>query len=294
MKYYLLNLIMDIKLKILVIFFFIIFFYKYFYFDNKIMTNEKNKEIIIIGDLHGNKDALIAILKNENVIDKDNNWIPNNKLIIQLGDVIDRGTQSLETLLYLKKIQKQAKSGQVIRLIGNHEIMLLQNDFRFINKEYDTPDKIIKIKNIIMDDILTNNILASYSIGNKLLFSHAGFTKDIIKNYELKKNSVIKISNTTNEILKTIVNNLERYNNSQLLSDDGPFWNRKNDTSFPLDILQIIGHTPKNNIYVSKNKNIIYADVGMMVQNKIGYLKIINNKFLVYEGNYNNIYHRLL
>ena len=145
-----------------------------------------------------------------------------------------------------------------------------------------------------MDDILTNNILASYSIGNKLLFSHAGFTNDIIKNYELKKNYVIKISNITNEILKTIVNNLERYNNSELLSDDGPFWNRKNDTSFPLDILQIIGHTPKNNIHVSKNKNIIYADVGMMVQNKIGYLKIINNKFLVYEGNYNNIYHRLL
>ena len=82
MKYYLLNVIMDIKLKILVILFFIILFYKHFYFDNKIMTNEnkimtnqKNKEIIIIGDLHGNRDALIAILKNENVIDK------NNKLI---------------------------------------------------------------------------------------------------------------------------------------------------------------------------------------------------------------------
>ena len=284
---------MDIKLKILVILFFIILFYYNFYFDNKIMKNEKNKKgIIIIGDLHGNKDALIAILKNENVIDRDNNWIPNNKLIIQLGDVIDRGTQSLETLLYLKKIQKQAKSGQVIRLIGNHEIMLLQNDFRFINKEYDTPDKITKIKNIIMDT--TNNILASYSIGNKLLFSHAGFSNEIIKNYKLKKNHVTMISNVTNEILKTIVNNLERYNNSELLSDNGPFWNRKNDISFPLDILQIIGHTPKNNIHISQNKNIIYADVGMMVQNKIGYLKIINNKFVVYEGNYNNIYHRLL
>ena len=145
-----------------------------------------------------------------------------------------------------------------------------------------------------MDDIINNDILASYSIGNKLLLSHAGFTNEIIKNYKLNKISVSIISNITNYILKTIVHNLEKYNNSQLLSDNGPFWNRKNDISFPLDILQIIGHTPKNNIHISKNKNIIYADVGMMVRNKIGYLKIINNKFLVYEGNYNNIYHRLL
>lgn len=75
--------------------------------------------IFAVSDIHGHLDILQETLKNVDLTAKD------NKLIL-LGDYIDRGDKSCETLYFIKEFSERCP-GQVIPLMGNHEIMLLDD-----------------------------------------------------------------------------------------------------------------------------------------------------------------------
>ena len=47
--------------------------------------------IIVIGDIHGDFNALLAALYKSNVIDFGGNWTGGNTIVVQLGDQIDKG-----------------------------------------------------------------------------------------------------------------------------------------------------------------------------------------------------------
>ena len=51
--------------------------------------NIDDKNIIVIGDIHGDKEALVEILQREKIIDQNQDWIDNDKIIVQVGDVVD-------------------------------------------------------------------------------------------------------------------------------------------------------------------------------------------------------------
>ena len=70
--------------------------------------NIDNKNIIVIGDIHGDKEALVEILQKEKIIDQNQEWINNDKIIVQVGDVVDRGPQSLEALELLDIFNQKA------------------------------------------------------------------------------------------------------------------------------------------------------------------------------------------
>ena len=242
--------------------------------------NIPNKEIIAIGDIHGNKESLVNILQHIGIIDKNENVIPkNNFILVQVGDIVDRGPQSLEALELMVKIQQQSQKGNVIRLLGNHEIMLLMNDHRFINTKTDTDDKLRKIKNILILDIFEGNIKTVYNIGD-LVFSHAGITHDYLNKLQLTGKN-IEIEEICAKINKYTIENISKNNINNLYDDDGIFWNRQNPypigKNFPSNYIQIIGHTPKYLINI--NSYIIYIDIGMVFNNNDGYLSINNKKF---------------
>ncbi|MCS7364249.1 MAG: serine/threonine protein phosphatase [archaeon GB-1867-035] len=82
-----------------------------------IEIQDKEKEIIVIGDIHGDLDTLIEIMKREAIIDK----LENKKVyVVFLGDYIDRGVKSFETLMLALKL-KEKYSDHIILLRGNHE-----------------------------------------------------------------------------------------------------------------------------------------------------------------------------
>ena len=304
-----------VLIKILVLFIFIYFLsisYLSIEKSNKIQIKEhfidykteKNniqdsKRIIAIGDIHGNLESLVKILYKTKLINKNGNWIPNsNTILVQVGDVVDRGTHSLESIQYLQKIQKQAKNGQVIRLLGNHEIMLLENDYRFINPYTDTDEKLDIIKNILINDIKKGLIKPSFAFGN-LLFIHAGISRNFLNKLNLKNITAKNVSNSINNITLNILHKKNYLNekevslhNEPLFGPDGPFWIRTSKTydEFPYEkFIQIIGHTPNNGINISPKLGAIYIDIGLTENKKIGYLEITNDGFYSYEGNIRNI-----
>lgn len=82
-----------------------------------IEIRDEGKGILIIGDIHGDLDTLTEILRREKVLEK----LENKKLYtVFLGDYIDRGLKSFETLMLALKIKKKYQSF-IILLRGNHE-----------------------------------------------------------------------------------------------------------------------------------------------------------------------------
>ena len=91
------------------------------------------QRIIAIGDLHGDLDKAQATLQLAGAIDGDNNWIGENLIVVQLGDQIDYWHQDRRVLDFMEDISTKAtaQGGQLINLLGNHEVMNAHLDFRY-------------------------------------------------------------------------------------------------------------------------------------------------------------------
>ncbi len=114
------------------------------------MYNYNNNRIIVIGDIHGDYNIFIELLKLSKVIDNNLNWIGKNTYVIQMGDTLDgKRPDIILDKSYLSKpgeikinnliisLDKQAKfyNGRVISILGNHELYpyYYNNDSKFNN-----------------------------------------------------------------------------------------------------------------------------------------------------------------
>ena len=68
------------------------------------------------------------------LIDEDESWIGGNAHLVQLGDILDRGDGERNCMDLLFKLRKEAREagGQVHILLGNHEVMNVDLDFRYV------------------------------------------------------------------------------------------------------------------------------------------------------------------
>ena len=77
----------------------------------------------IIGDIHGEYDALVALLWHLGY-NKDGRH-PENRTVVFVGDFVDRGHNSTAVL---DLAERWINAGQAVAILGNHEINLLRND----------------------------------------------------------------------------------------------------------------------------------------------------------------------
>jgi hypothetical protein len=91
--------------------------------------------IVAVGDLHGDYDAWAAIARAAGLVDVKGRWAGGPTVLVQMGDVVDRGPDSLKIIRQLMKLQREArgKGGQVIALVGNHEAMNMTRDLRYVH-----------------------------------------------------------------------------------------------------------------------------------------------------------------
>ena len=91
--------------------------------------------VVAVGDLHGDYDAWEAIALAAGLVDARGHWAGGSTVLVQLGDVVDRGPDSLKIIRQLMKLQREArgKGGQVIALVGNHEAMNMTRDLRYVH-----------------------------------------------------------------------------------------------------------------------------------------------------------------
>ena len=91
--------------------------------------------IVAIGDLHGDHDAWRAIARAARIMDQRGRWSGGSTTLVQTGDMVDRGPDSLRIIEDLMRLQRQARrsGGQVVVLTGNHEAMMVTGDLRYVH-----------------------------------------------------------------------------------------------------------------------------------------------------------------
>ena len=79
--------------------------------------------IVAVGDVHGAYDNLVAILETAGLVDGELHWSGGKAHLVQLGDVVDRGSDSRKCMDLLARLEQEAEraGGRVHVLIGNHE-----------------------------------------------------------------------------------------------------------------------------------------------------------------------------
>ncbi|HET7085883.1 MAG TPA: metallophosphoesterase [Rhizomicrobium sp.] len=91
--------------------------------------------IIAVGDLHGDFAAWRDIARAAQLVGTDGAWVGGDSILVQTGDVVDRGPDSLKIVQDLMRLQREASrvKGQVIALVGNHEAMNVTGDLRYVS-----------------------------------------------------------------------------------------------------------------------------------------------------------------
>lgn len=287
------------------------------YLSGNFVCNITNKDtykninrIIVIGDIHGDFTILIKCLRKAKVINSNNRWIGKSTHVVQLGDILDaggRGTQfntkpeeEFQIYKFLNNLDKEARltNGRVHYLIGNHELMNITGDFRYVHKTHLSYTGIEKRKNLFKPGNYIANMLACHAHGilkiNKWYFCHAGLLPIHVTN-----KNITWINQLVKDVLrgKKSIDNINQNEYDLIFSKDSFFWNRfyaNNENKCQilnntLDLLgekdggMVLGHTPHYNITSQCRKKLWFADIGLSkafgndMFNRIQVLEIINN-----------------
>lgn len=90
--------------------------------------------LYVVGDVHGEFDRLFRILRAAGLVDREERWTGGRAHLVLLGDIFDRGPDVTKALWFLYGLQDEAREagGDVHVVLGNHEIMILTGDLRYV------------------------------------------------------------------------------------------------------------------------------------------------------------------
>jgi calcineurin-like phosphoesterase family protein len=102
-----------------------------------VVAAESAQTIIALGDVHGNFDGLCDILKRAGLIDEAHHWSGGQTILVQTGDLLDRGAKERDVLDLMMLLESEAPEvgGQVEILVGNHEVMNIMGDLRYVTPQ---------------------------------------------------------------------------------------------------------------------------------------------------------------
>ena len=190
-------------------------------------------KVFVVGDVHGSYDSLRTILIANNVMDSHNNWTFSDSHLVFIGDLFDKGDKVTEVLWLVYKLWNQSLvyGGKVHVLLGNHELLALNRDYRYLNDKYVylTRGLDIEYSNLFSQFTVLGNFVRSFKVAIKIdsvLFVHAGFSKYFVD----RGISLSEVNQAVNILLNRTQQDLitERTISvfSDAVSDKGPFWYR--------------------------------------------------------------------
>ncbi len=91
--------------------------------------------VVAVGDLHGNHDKLARLLTAAGLVDAELHWSGGDQHLVVAGDFVDRGLDDRQLMDLLRRLETESVTagGRVHALLGNHEVMNLFWDLRYVN-----------------------------------------------------------------------------------------------------------------------------------------------------------------
>ena len=183
----------------------------------------------IVSDIEGNFSAFRKLLQANNVIDANFNWVFGEGHLVLTGDFVDRGIQQNEVLWLIYSLEEKAKAagGYVHFILGNHEIMNLNGDHRYLNTKY------VEAATLLMENFVSlygenaelGRWLRSKNVVEKvgdILFCHGGISA-AVNQMDIP---VSKINKLVRPFLADSTYPFKSVDVNILYSDFGPFWYR--------------------------------------------------------------------
>ncbi len=198
------------------------------------LTNEKTeykgvKNMLVISDIEGNFAALRKLLQGNGVIDENFNWTFGKNHLVFTGDFVDRGGMVMEVLWLIYSLEEKAKAagGYVHFILGNHEIMNMSGDLRYVHERYINHAAMINkpYMQLFGPDAEIGRWLATKNIAERvgdILFTHAGISS-YVNNLQIPLKELNEISRPY------YTDSVYEYKDKRvgvLFSDFGPFWYR--------------------------------------------------------------------
>ena len=138
--------------------------------------------LFVISDFHGEFESMCGLLLNNKIITPEFHWAFGDGRLVINGDMVDRGDKVTEILWLIYRLEEEAQAagGKVHFLLGNHEIMIMQGDLRYINPKYDTVctmlhttyDKLYSNETVLGQWLRSKPIMMKI---NDILFVHGGY-----------------------------------------------------------------------------------------------------------------------
>jgi hypothetical protein len=148
---------------------------------------ETGGKIFVVGDMHGEYSRTADMLRNNGITDEEGNWTWGNGHLVFMGDIFDRGSEVMEALWMIYRLEKQAgKSGGMVHMVlGNHEPMIFNDDLRYVTGDYYS---LCDNLDLSYRDLFDRNSLLGFWLRqkpagimvNNYLFVHAGYSPEFI------------------------------------------------------------------------------------------------------------------
>ncbi|WP_316738359.1 metallophosphoesterase [Pedobacter aquatilis] len=255
-------------------------------------------KIFALSDIEGEFEDFRNLLINNKIIDKDYNWTFGNGHMVICGDLFDRGEDVLPSIWLLYKLEEEAKKqgGYLHVILGNHDIMNMSGDLRYLSPKYIASAKLIGTD--YLSQLSEKTELGAWlrsknaieKIGDRL-FLHAGISPALAK----KGKSLDEINSTCRKAYGKSRESLSEEENF-LIGSMGPFWYRgyfmqpQTEETAIDDILKtfnakqiLVGHTIlESNIGFYYNKKVVGLDVNHH-RGVLSGMFIKDNKCIVFD-----------
>jgi hypothetical protein len=190
----------------------------------------------VVSDIEGNFAAFRKLLLAGGVIDEKFNWTFGEGHLVLTGDFVDRGAQVTEVLWLIYSLEDKArdKGGYVHYILGNHEIMNLSGDGRYVHQKYKDVSELLQTPLISLygENTELGKWLRSKNIVERIgdmLYVHGGISRDI--------NTLGMSVKEINELSRPFyADTTYQYPDPRLgviYMDNGPFWYRGYYSSTP-------------------------------------------------------------
>ena len=180
--------------------------------------------IIAVGDLHGDYSQAVKTLQMAHVIDSEKKWSAGDTYFVQTGDIFDRGDDTISIFSMIGRLMGEASAvgGNLIQLLGNHEIMNLAEDYRYVTwNDIDSFGGLQKRKKMFSTKGIVGRSLRRTRIAYELngnVFFHAGASPEW---------ATLGIQGLNNEGIRRMVGkNATEIDDAPIFFADGPVWYR--------------------------------------------------------------------
>jgi len=190
------------------------------------------RAVYSVGDLHGDLEHFKLILEGLGVSTFDGDdatWTGGSAILVSTGDSVDRGIRSRPIYAIWRSLAKQAPEhgGEVVNVMGNHDLWNLMQDLRYVAKAEMSPTgdyggaearkEEFSPRGAIGADIRERFVGAAVREGT--LFVHAGLEPSWLKG---PFKSLDALNARVKELLQVEVVSMR----DKLWHDEGPFMSR--------------------------------------------------------------------